>query len=547
MVSGMPPVRLQLALQGGGARLYALLATLEVVQELQRNDKIKVTRVAGTSAGALAAALFAADVDMSKLRQRIIDNRTRLERLVPSPTYFLGARCFFTGRPMVDMEPLRKVLNEIFKDKQVQSFDELPTPLYVLATNLTNSSTHVHSGQDNVVTAVLNSCAIPFYFRGPGQKSGPDLLVDGGICENFPVDVLRPHEDKDGPVVGVSFRPNPTPGTPYSTAGFAMALLNAAMDNSVRRAQRQLGNKFLFSIETDIGTFDFPAALGRGMGDAYKIVRYQAEDFFHNISDAAKPVRAGTKPKPTVVVEADQHDLDSDTTLQAHADLYEAQHAGVMMNYQEALMIGRINSLADDSQPDSLLYRLRFGAANSPLECIRIVVVEEKQFTFLRTLRTEVTDRNYRTRPTIDLRARSKKSPDSRSYLLFFNPTIQPNDADGPFTLEYSHSVGGLFEPLKKNGVDTMSVETNRTDKITPKVTLLAILPNTHPGYSMRESADTTSTDKGRLLSPAEVKQAAQELALGGEHYVIGWIGADIEPNREFAAEIFAPAQARSS
>jgi NTE family protein len=537
----MPPVRIQLAVQGGGARLCALLATLEVVQDLKRKNVLEVTRVAGTSAGAIAGAIFAADIDIKALRQRIIDNRSKLERLVPPPGYWSGMRFVLTGRPMVDLGPLRKVLIDLFKEKKIHSFEDLQIPLSVLATNLTNSSTHIHQGTDTVVDAVLNSCAIPFYFRGPGQKNGSDLLVDGGVCENFPVDVLRPYEDTYGPVVGITFRPAPTSGTPHDITGFAKALLEAAMDNSVRRAQRQLGRKFLFAIDSDIGTFDFPEALARGMGDAYEVVMHKAEKFFLELADASKPVNAGKNPQPTVVVESDQQDLDSDTTLQAHVDLYEAQHAGVMMNYNEVLMIGRINSLADDSRPDSLLYRLRFRAADKPLECIRIVVVEEKQFTFLRTLRTEVVDRNFKTRPTIDLRGRDKKSPDSRWYLLFLNPTIQPNDADGPFTLEYSHSVAGLFDLLKKDGVDTMSVGTHRTSKTTPKVMLFAILPNTHKGYSMRASADTTSTDKGRLLSAAELKQATQELALTAEHYLVGWIGANIEANCEFAAEVFAP------
>ncbi|HEY9226739.1 MAG TPA: patatin-like phospholipase family protein [Gemmatimonadaceae bacterium] len=532
-------MKIQLAVQGGGAKLYGLLAALEAVQQLEKDGKVEVTRIAGTSAGAIAAALFAADVNLAELRQRIIDNRSKLAKMFRRPGTASGLWTLASGRPIADLAPVRELLDRLLGRKK--EFGDLRVPLIVLATDLTNGKPHIHDrADDKIVSSILNSCAIPFYFRGPGKKNGGDLLVDGGICENFPVDVLRPFEERDGPVLGITFDPLSTKETPSNVASFARALLDAAMDNSVRRAQRQLGRDRLFSISTDITTFDFERALHQGMGDSYLLVRNGAKEFFLGFAD--RTTREQAAVKPTVIVEADREDFDSDTTLQAHADLFKAQHAGVKMKYSAVRMLVRSGGLGGDlTRPDLLVYRLTFGASSVPLQCVRVGVVEESKFTFLRTLRTEVVDRSFRRRPTIDLRARDKASPDSRAYLLFFNPTIQPNDPDAPFTLEYSHHVTGLLSDLASEGVDVLSFETSRSDGVTPEILLLALLPRSHPGYSMRPSADTTSTDKGRLLTDEEKKKLSHELLVDPDLYLVGWVGTNVEPNCEFAGELFAP------
>lgn len=538
----VPPVDVQLAVQGGGARLCGLLAALEAAQTLERKGVLRVTRVAGTSAGAIAAALYAAGVDFDKLRQRIIDNRAKLERFVPRPSILRFAKAV-AGRPMVDLGPIRAALAEVFQQQNVSRFADLRIPLVVIATDLTNGRAHSYEhGEQDVVNAVLDSCAIPFYFRGPGSRNGSALFVDGGVCENFPVDVLRRFEDESGRVIGITFRPAKPGVTPSGVLEFSMALLDAAMENSVRRAQRQLGPERMLSLKGDIGTLEFPRALGEGMGDRYELTRKEAEEFFRGVIAQVSSDSAAPPSKPTVTVEAGRDEVDSIATLQAHADLYAAQHANVLMDYREARMLVRSGGfVAGSSRPDTLSYRLRFGASKVALECIRVVVVEEQGLDFLQTLRTEVFDKNFRRRPTIDLRARDRRAPTNRAYLLFFDPTIHPDDPDGPFTLQYTHQIAGLFNQLITTGSDTLSFETTRAEGITPRVTLVAVLPRTHEGYGMRASPDTTSSDKGRRMSLPELQQLEQELVVDPDQYVVGWVGTNIEPGREFAVELHAP------
>lgn len=77
---------IQLVLQGGGAKLIALLAAMEAVEELEANGRIVVTRLCGTSAGAIAACLFAARVPMKEARgSRRPPNEEALVSLLAQP------------------------------------------------------------------------------------------------------------------------------------------------------------------------------------------------------------------------------------------------------------------------------------------------------------------------------------------------------------------------------------------------------------------------------------------------------------------------------
>ena len=65
------PVKLQLAMHGGGAKIVALMAAVQAVQDLEAAGEVKITSVAGTSAGAVIACLFAARIEMKVARAHL--------------------------------------------------------------------------------------------------------------------------------------------------------------------------------------------------------------------------------------------------------------------------------------------------------------------------------------------------------------------------------------------------------------------------------------------------------------------------------------------
>jgi predicted acylesterase/phospholipase RssA len=84
----VPPWRIQVAFQGGGAKLCDLLAAAAAIKELENQKEVEVTRVAGTSAGAIAACWYATGLDIDLIRQRLRDKGPYfLKKVVPGGRY----------------------------------------------------------------------------------------------------------------------------------------------------------------------------------------------------------------------------------------------------------------------------------------------------------------------------------------------------------------------------------------------------------------------------------------------------------------------------
>jgi predicted acylesterase/phospholipase RssA len=560
-----------LAIQGGGARLSALLAALDAVQHLDDPPTssprvLEVTRLAGTSAGAVAAALFAARVDFQRIRQRLQDKQEELLAMAPVPSKAFMLWKAWRGQPVVDLAPINRVLTSELVDpktKQPLRFGDLRKrpflPLTVIATDLTSRKTEIFSPErtpdEFVATAVTESMALPGYFRAYGKRGGGKLLVDGGVCENFPVNVLCDDEETFGPVVGVTFFPNAEPDTPTNLFDFAYSLLDSAMSNSVRRAQVQLGEERLLQLPAELGLFDFKRALGEGIGATYDTTFRRATDFFEEIASIQTP-------KQGKVLESVGQPEESATVLQRVADIYNAQHSGIRMRYHEIRMIVRIGALtqtesrrevgsthelgawsaeaaAPGVQPDQMSYRLEFSAADTPLACARVTVADEPTARFLRTYRKAVYNRHGQEVRTIDLLARDQAQPKDRGYLLFFDPVIRTDDDDAPFTLEYTQQVLGMMSGLGERGTDFLAVHTTRAFGPTNRILLVALVPETHPNVEITGSDRTTGSVRGRRLTDQEINKMG--LSVDAGYYAIGWLGEKVESQVQFAAQLVDP------
>jgi predicted acylesterase/phospholipase RssA len=134
----------------------------------------------------------------------------------------------------------------------------------IVYADLYRGTPQVAGDGENIVTALLDSCAIPFYFRMWNEARG--AFVDGGICENLAVADLRQDQEKYGPIVAISFNRAPA-DDPQGWFDYAKALMDTAIHNSVARALQQLSPEDVLPISTDLGTFDSPARWAmRGWG-----------------------------------------------------------------------------------------------------------------------------------------------------------------------------------------------------------------------------------------------------------------------------------------
>ena len=156
-------------LSGGGARGFAHLGIIKLLEELG----IRPFAIAGTSVGAIVGALYAA----GKRPDEIIE-------MLKSNAYFGWSAITWKKDGFFSMEVLRKILKD---NLEGNNFDTLKTKLFVAATDLIKGESVIIS-KGNLVEAVIASASIPVIFEP--VKSADKLLVDGGILNNFPVEPL---------------------------------------------------------------------------------------------------------------------------------------------------------------------------------------------------------------------------------------------------------------------------------------------------------------------------------------------------------------------
>src|SRR5262245_43672164 len=109
------PVNIQLAVQGGGAKLAALVAAMAAIEQLEKDGVIRVTRVAGTSAGSIVGAFFAARIPMEVVRQELLSVAPRLVKEYRIKGWFRTVGKIVFGKSMWRQGAVEKVLVALFE------------------------------------------------------------------------------------------------------------------------------------------------------------------------------------------------------------------------------------------------------------------------------------------------------------------------------------------------------------------------------------------------------------------------------------------------
>lgn len=171
-----------LCLSGGGARAYAHIGVVRALRE----KNIPIDFVGGASMGAVVAGCVAMGWDDDEIDWRI---RKGFVDTNPLGDWVLPVVAMVRGR-RVDRR-----LKEHFGETEI---GELALPFFCVSTNLTDGAFRVHrSGL--LRQALRASIALPGIL--PPVVDEGEVLVDGAVLNNFPVDVMR--DFHRGAVIGV--------------------------------------------------------------------------------------------------------------------------------------------------------------------------------------------------------------------------------------------------------------------------------------------------------------------------------------------------------
>lgn len=202
--AGYARKKVAVVLSGGGAKGMAHIGVLKVIEEAG----IPIDIVTGTSMGSIIGGLYAIGYDALTLDSivraqdwsYVLSDRPPLKRLTLNErqkqnVYLLTKPIYLHKKQNEAMGGLISGINlsNIFDQLTVGyhdsiDFNSLPRHFACVATNIVdNSEEDIHSGR--LSQAMRASMAIPAVFTPVRQ--GNKVLVDGGLRNNFPVDVAR--------------------------------------------------------------------------------------------------------------------------------------------------------------------------------------------------------------------------------------------------------------------------------------------------------------------------------------------------------------------
>lgn len=194
--------------EGGGTRGIAFVGAIEAMEE----EKVEWQRLAGTSAGAVIAALLASgyksyelrkhlgELDFTKLRGRTFMNQIPIFGSLLELMFNLG---------IYKNDYLETWVDSLLSKKGIQTFADLPDgKLKIIASDVSNGQMLIFPddlvryrltpADVKISTAVMMSASIPFFYRPVIWKSkdrNKSYILDGGLLSNFPIWIF----DTDNP------------------------------------------------------------------------------------------------------------------------------------------------------------------------------------------------------------------------------------------------------------------------------------------------------------------------------------------------------------
>ena len=267
--------KIGLVLSGGGAKGMAHIGVIRALEE----NGIPIDYVAGTSMGAVIGSLYAMGYSPDEMENLIrsdefknwymgskdMDYDFYFKQNPPTP-FLISARIAIRDsmtviRPMVNsvVDPLQMNLAfvDVFAGASAvcdKDFDNLFVPFRAVASDVFNKNSIVLSRGD-LGDAVRASMSFPFVFRP--IRIDTVIAYDGGIYDNFPVDVMVSDFHPDfiiGSVVAVA------PGEPEVEIPDEFDLMGQVRSMIVQKSDYSLDPRLGVKVEFDlrsVGLLDF--------------------------------------------------------------------------------------------------------------------------------------------------------------------------------------------------------------------------------------------------------------------------------------------------
>jgi NTE family protein len=163
-------LKIGLALSGGGVRGISHLGVLKGLKEAG----IVPTKVSGTSAGAIAGAMFCEGYEPEEILKIIL-----------STNFFKFMRPAISWKGILKMDTIENLFKIYLGHND---FSKLKIPLTVVATDISRGKS-VYFSEGELIKPIMASSCIPGMFEP--IILGNKHLVDGGVLNNLPIEPLE--------------------------------------------------------------------------------------------------------------------------------------------------------------------------------------------------------------------------------------------------------------------------------------------------------------------------------------------------------------------
>ena len=205
---------------GGGVKGYSLIGACQMLEE----KGYQFSRLAGTSAGSIIAALITAGYTGKEIEQMLmeIDIKDFMDERFGANFPILRWLLLYRKLGLYKGDKLQAWIAEKLAAKGIVTFADIPKDsLRIVVSDISNGAIAVLPDDlpkyqcdirtFSIAKAVRMSCSIPYFFEPIKLNCNGELayMIDGGVLSNFPLWLLDQEKAKKiRPVVGITLTGN---------------------------------------------------------------------------------------------------------------------------------------------------------------------------------------------------------------------------------------------------------------------------------------------------------------------------------------------------
>ncbi|HHY73074.1 MAG TPA: patatin-like phospholipase family protein [Bacillus bacterium] len=278
---------------GGGMKAIAFVGAIEVMER----EGFIFKKVAGTSAGAIIAALIKAGYKANEIKEILteVNFKKFLDRpntRIPIP--LLKWAHFYFRMGVYKGDALEAWMAQLLKDRGIETFADIEEgSLKIIASDLTKgrmitlpddlSEYGLNQHAFPIAKAVRMSAGIPYFFEPMkiydrlGIKS---VIVDGAVLSNFPIWLFETNDDR--PIVGFKLSPK-LENTPPNNIKNAFDMLPALIEtmltaHDARYISKKVASQIIFIPIESVKNTEFTLS-SKMKKELAEVGRQKAEEF----------------------------------------------------------------------------------------------------------------------------------------------------------------------------------------------------------------------------------------------------------------------------